>query len=238
MTRPTPDLIDDYAAALGAALDGPARAKARMIEEIRGGLVDAVTTHIGEGLSHSIAVEQAVRQFGTPAELIPDCQRELTIRQTRHTASSLVLTAPALLVCWHLLWVGGDLGLERTLAISLAGVTTVAALHAVVTLLTTGRVARRVGTPLWLPSVTAWAATAAGTTMVTATAALAATSKTAATWPLVVLAVTVTLAAHPLVVTSARSCRRCAHRGRVVEDVAAGRSGSLWARDEREWPAE
>lgn len=60
------DPVEDYIAALTAALHGPARIKTRMIEEIRDGLADTVTAHTREGMAYQRAAHQAVREFGTP----------------------------------------------------------------------------------------------------------------------------------------------------------------------------
>lgn len=57
MTAPGADPVEacaeEYAAALAGALRGPARAKARMVEEIRDGFADTVTAHAGAGLPTS-----------------------------------------------------------------------------------------------------------------------------------------------------------------------------------------
>ncbi|GAA2115355.1 permease prefix domain 1-containing protein [Actinomadura alba] len=210
------DAIDDYVASLAAALHGPARAKARLIEEMRDGLVDTVAAHTREGMSHQGAVREAVREFGSPDELAPSCQRELTIAQTRHTARALVLTAPFLIACWYLIWTA-DHGQGRwpadaaqLVAVHLAGVAAVAALFATVALAATGTLARRLRTPHRLPLVVAWTGTAASVAIVITTLALAATSPLATSWPLVTLAGALTVGSHAVVAASARACRRCA----------------------------
>ncbi|MFD9867455.1 permease prefix domain 1-containing protein [Streptomyces niveus] len=208
------DPVADHVAALSAALHGPVRAKSRMIQEIRDGLTDTVEAHIRDGMPHDEAARLAVREFGTPEELAPSCQRELTIAQTRRTALSVTLTVPLLIACWHLIWSAGQ-GWElhhtaQLLAVQLAAVAAVAALLTAAALAATGASARGLRTPERLPLVVAWAGTTAGVAMVVATLALAVLSPLAANWPLVTLAAMVTALSHGMVASSARACRRCA----------------------------
>ncbi len=209
------DPVEHYVATLVAALHGPARVKARMVEEIRDGLVDTVAAHSREGVPYQHAAHEAVREFGPADELVPSCQRELTIVQARHTARAMALTAPLLLACWALTWTAGhdQHGLPlaaRLLAVHLAGVATITALLAAATLAATGTLARWLRTPHQLPMVVAWSGTAAGASMGIAALALAATSPLATNWPLIALAGALTAAAHAVVAASARACRRCA----------------------------
>jgi hypothetical protein len=206
------DPVEDYAAALAAALHGPARVKARMVEEIRDGLTDAVAAHTREGLPYQRAADQAVREFGTTDELVPSCQRELTIIQTRRTARVLALTVPFLIACRHLIWTADhdqDWQL-RLLAVHLAGVAATAALLAAATLAVTGTLARWLPTPHRLPLVVAWTGTTTGVAMAIATLALAIASALATDWPLMALAGALTAGSHAVVAASARACRQCA----------------------------
>ncbi|MBT2507656.1 hypothetical protein J7I98_17530 [Streptomyces sp. ISL-98] len=211
------DLIGDYMAALTAALHGPARAKSRMVEEIRDGLTDTAAVHTREGMPYERAVHQAVREFGTVDELVPSCQRELTIAQARHTARVVALTAPFLIACWYLAWSADHdqaWQLPRTaqlLAVHLAGVATVAALLAAATLAATGALARRLPTPHRLPLVVAWTGTTASAAMAVTTLALATASALATNWPLLAFAGTLAAASHAAIAASARACRHCAH---------------------------
>jgi len=206
--------IEDYVAALTAALRGPARAKARMIGEIRDGLVDTVAAHTRDGMPYQRAADQAVAEFGTPDELVPSCQRELTIAQARHTARAVALTAPLLIACWCLARTGNhDQSWSHTpqlLAVHLAGVATVAALLAATTLAITGPLARRLPTPHRLPLAVAWTGTTASVAMAVATLALATASILATNWLLLAFAGVLAAASHAVVATSARACRQCA----------------------------
>lgn len=210
----TVDPVADHVAALSAALHGPVRAKSRMIQEIRDGLTDTVEAHIHDGVPPDVAARLAVREFGTPEQLVPSCQRELTIAQARRTALSVTLTVPFLIACWHLIWTAGQgWQLQQTaqlVAVQLAAVAAVATLLMAAALAATGALARRLPTPERLPLAVAWAGTTAGVAMVVATLALAALSPLATNWPLVTLAAMVTALSHGVVASSARACRRCA----------------------------
>ncbi|MGP4109385.1 permease prefix domain 1-containing protein [Streptomyces sp. 4N509B] len=219
------DAVAAHAAALAAALHGPARAKARMVEEIRDGLADTVAAYTRDGWPYDRAAEQAVEEFGTPDELAPSCQRELTVAQTRHTAWTLALTTPFLFACWYLIWAAGAARVAegplpravQLLALNLAGVAATAALLGVVALATTGALGRRLRRPpRRLSWAVAWFGTVASVAMVVATLALALLSPLAATWPLLALALALSAAAHALVASSARACRRCARLTALV----------------------
>ncbi|GAA2384764.1 hypothetical protein GCM10010420_03850 [Streptomyces glaucosporus] len=204
---------DEYAAALAAALHGPARARARLVAEVRDGLADTVAAYAGRGLPHDLAVRQAVREFGTAEELAPSCQRELTVAQVRHTARAVVLTAPLLAVCWYLILAtdhGGRLPLAaKLLAFPLAGAAVAAALLAAAALAATGALARRLPVPHRLPRATAWTGTATGAAMGLSALTLAVFSPLAADWPPVALAGVLAAVLHTVVAASARACREC-----------------------------
>lgn len=212
------DPVAAYTAGLAASLRGPRRAKERMVREIGEGLRDAAEPYRTAGGDLSAAVERAIAEFGHPHDLVPDCQRELTIRQTRDTAGRLALCVPVLLVGWHLLWVGAASGAWRVAAIALAAVTALGALEAVVALVLTSRIGRTLPTPPHLPAVTAWTASVTSIAMLLATASLAVGvggsgrgeggGGGAALGPLV-LAVAAAVVGHAVVAGSARACRRC-----------------------------
>ncbi|MEV7191102.1 permease prefix domain 1-containing protein [Streptomyces sp. NPDC093510] len=214
--------IDEHVAALTAALHGPAKAKSRLVEEMRDGLVDTAAVHAEAGADEEEAARLAVREFGTVDELVPACQRELTVAQARHTARTVALTAPFLVACWHLARTAGGAPAwswqlphaAQLLAVHLAFVATLAALLAAATLAATGPLARRLPTPdrapHRLPLVVAWAGTTASAAMAVATLALATAAALTTNWPLLAAAGTLAAASHAVVATSARACRRCA----------------------------
>jgi hypothetical protein len=198
-----------YTKALGASLRGPRRAKERMLTEIGEGLRDAAEPHRLAGSDPATAVERAIGEFGRPHDLVPDCQRELTIRQTRHTAGRLALCVPVLLVGWHLLWVGTASDAWRVAAIVLAAVTALGALEAVAALVLTSRLGRTLPAPPRLPAVTAWTASVTSIAMLLATVSLAlGVGGVAALGPLL-LAVAAAVVGHGVVAGSARACRAC-----------------------------
>jgi hypothetical protein len=145
---------------------------------------------------------------------VAECQHELTIRQTRTTAARLALCAVAALVCWHFLWIDADAGTWRLVALPLAAVTMVGALHATGVLLVTGRLGRRLRGPTSLPTVTAWAASATAVAMVLTTVVLVAALAGATTVVPVALAAGTAVVGHAVVAASARRCRRCGRLGR------------------------
>ncbi|MDT0310191.1 permease prefix domain 1-containing protein [Streptomyces sp. DSM 44917] len=222
---PPAEPVEEYVAALDAALIGPRRAKSRLLAEIRDGLSDTVAAYADAGLTTERAADRAVREFGTPRELIPSCQRELTIAQARHTARVIALTAPFLLACWYLTGSAGTgtdwllPRLARTLALQLSGVAGLAALLAAAALAATGTLARRLPVPHRLPLAVAWTATTAGAAMAAATILLVLATLLAANAPLLALATTLSAFSHATIATAARTCRRCAHRAAPVGTV-------------------
>ncbi|MFE9659349.1 permease prefix domain 1-containing protein [Streptomyces sp. NPDC005955] len=215
------DPVDEYVTTLAAALRGPARVKQRLVEEIRDGLADTVAVYADGGMSRDRAARQAVHEFGTPDELVPSCQRELTIAQARHTARTVALTSPFLVACWYLVWnarttwtgagqEGPALHVAQLLAFHLATVAGAGALLAAALLAATGALARWLPTPDRLPAVVAWAGTTASAAMAVATVTLAVAALLAAQWTLIALAGALAAASHAVMAPSVRACRRCA----------------------------
>ncbi|MEU4082069.1 hypothetical protein DEJ45_04155 [Streptomyces venezuelae] len=215
-TDPADDPLAAYVVGLTAALHGPARVKDRMIEEIRGGLEDTADAQIERGVPRREAIGAALREFGTVDELVPSCQRELTLAQARHTARVVALTAPFLIACRYLTGATGQepagsvLHASRLLAAHLSGVAIAATLLAAAALAATGTLARRLSPPARLPAIVAWTGTTAGAAMAVTTLALATAAALATNWPLLAFAGVLTAASHAVVATSARACRRCA----------------------------
>lgn len=204
--------IESYADELAAELRGPARAKARMVQEIHDGLSDTASARVESGLPPEEAVRDAVREFGTPAEVAPGCQRELTVAQTRHTAFALLATVPVLLGCWHLAWtIGRDQGIPPSqTAQLLAAIAGTAAVVGCAALLIT----RRLSVPDRLPLIMAWTGTAASIAMPLTTIALATALPLADNWPLLLIIAAGTVAAHSALANSAKTCRECAEQAR------------------------
>ncbi|MFC9793556.1 hypothetical protein ACFVJI_13025 [Streptomyces sp. NPDC127584] len=212
--------IEAHVAELAAALHGPARVKSRLLHEFREGLIDAARDLANDGPygreAGERAAREAVRDFGSVAELAPGFQYELTVAQARHTARTVLLVAPLLLVCWYLVgaWNGSSghqpPGPVEVLVAHLSGVAATAALVGAAALLATGALARRLPTPDRLPLVVAWTGTATAAALAVSALTLAFASALAADWPLSVTAGAVVIALHARVAASARACRTCA----------------------------
>ncbi|WP_180929822.1 permease prefix domain 1-containing protein [Streptomyces sp. AJS327] len=208
------EAVEEHLAALAAVLRGPSRARARMLEELRHGLTDTVAAYTDQGLPPPAATRRALHDFGGVEDLAPDCQRELTIAQVRHTARATALTLPPLVACWHLALApspGGGWPLSPWVfpLVVLSLVAVGAAALAAGGLLATGVLARRVRTPRRLPLAVAWTGSTASVAMPLGGLALLVSAPGAANWPLVLLAAALTAAAHAVLATSARRCRSC-----------------------------
>ncbi|MDT0381172.1 permease prefix domain 1-containing protein [Streptomyces sp. DSM 42041] len=215
---PPTDHVEAFVTELADGLHGPVRAKRRLLAEIRDGLAETVDAHTEAGdTDRTEGFRRAVREFGSPRELRPVCQRELTVAQARHTARALASTAPLLPVCWYAAGgtqAGAGQGLSlsdgfRLAALRLAEVAGVAALCAVAVLALTGFLARRLPVPERLPQAVGWTGTAASGAMAAAALLLTASLVLAASWTAPVAAALAAVT-HAVVAPSARACRRCA----------------------------
>lgn len=74
---PDTAVIDEYVAAVGARLAGPADLRAELLAEVYGGLVDAAEAYARRGACWLAAQRAAVGEFGTVDELCEDFQRVL-----------------------------------------------------------------------------------------------------------------------------------------------------------------
>ncbi|WP_261991988.1 permease prefix domain 1-containing protein [Streptomyces sp. MS191] len=210
------DPIEAHVTELAAALHGPARLKARMVAELRDGLVDTARDLAPEQGTEREAARRAVREFGTVAELAPGFQRELTIAQARDTARTVMTALPFLLLCWCLTQVSvrmadqGVPGAVRWAVAPLGGTAVLAALLAAAALAATGPLSRRLSHPEQLPLVVAWTGTAAAVALALGALAFTVASAAVANWPLTAAACLAALIFHARIAASARACRRCA----------------------------
>jgi len=146
------DPVEDYVRSLGRRLRGPWRMRRGLLTEVRGGLDDAAEALVENGRSWTEARRVAVDEFGSVAELAPQFQRELAVRQAKWTAAWVALTLPTLHVAWDLTWsTAPDLGIAPPVISVLARMTDVVslstALLCVVALLVLELAGRRVRTP-------------------------------------------------------------------------------------------
>ncbi|MGW4507895.1 permease prefix domain 1-containing protein [Streptomyces sp. NPDC004436] len=209
------DPVEGHVSALAAVLRGADRDKARMLDELREGLLDAAADLAPEHPSSEDAAREAVRQFGGVAELAPEFQRELTVAQARRTSRRILLLVPLLLSCWYALAAAAPpaQGLPvpvQVLLAHLGGAAAAAALAAAVFLAATGRTARRVSVSDRLPVMVGWAGTTAAVALALGALTLGVAALLATAWPLCLLAGAVALACHAQIAASARACRRCA----------------------------
>ncbi|MBZ4321270.1 permease prefix domain 1-containing protein [Streptomyces huiliensis] len=210
------DPVEDHLAALGAALHGPPAAKARLLEELRGGLQDSVAAYVQAGVDRDLAAELAVRDCGAVDDLLPSCQHELTIAQVRQTARATATATPLLFGAWYLLHTTAPSGawhLTHTahlLATRLTTFTALAALLAFAVIALTGTLARWIPTPSRLPRTVAWTSTVVTASMAVCTLVLATTMPLTDHWPLTTLATLLTAASHAVTAGPARASRLCA----------------------------
>ncbi|WP_433325884.1 permease prefix domain 1-containing protein [Spirillospora sp. CA-294931] len=198
--------IDAYAETLASALHGPSKAKARIVQDIREGLTDTVEAHKTQGATHTQATKSALEEFGTPEDLTPTCQRELTIAQTRKTAQALALAVPVLTTCTYLTHLAAP-----GMAIPLITLTALSALMAATTFTATGTLSRRLPTRDRFPLLVAWTSTTAAITMGITAIALALTAALTTNWPLIAAAGALTAISHAAVANASKTCRLCAH---------------------------
>jgi hypothetical protein len=199
----TGDPVEAYTTRLAAALHGPAKDRARMVEEIHGGLVDATEAYVQAGTPPEEAPHRAVRDFGPVEKVARACQGELTLVQARHTARAAALTVPLLLACCYLT------RSMDALAAFLVALAVISAVLAGTTLATTGVLARWMPVPRRLPTVVAWAGTGTSLAMALTTLAVTATAFLTAAWPLLLMTGALTATCHGILSATSRTCRRC-----------------------------
>lgn len=101
----TTQAIERFVAELSRELPGPRRWRDDLLEELHGGLWDAVDAYRREGLPTADAERRAVRECGTVAELAEEYRVELSALSGRRTAALLAVTMLAGIVAWDLVWV-------------------------------------------------------------------------------------------------------------------------------------
>ncbi|MFG2329044.1 permease prefix domain 1-containing protein [Streptomyces sp. NPDC048604] len=202
-------LLDAHLAELASALHGPARAKARLLGELREGLEDAVRDQ-SPGTARDEATRAAIRDFGTPSELAPGFQRELTVAQARRTARAVLLLVPLLFLCRYAAELAAGHA-ARLVFVPLAGVAALTALAAAVLLAATGPLSRHVPVPDRLPLLVAWTGTTAATALALSALALTLAAALTANWPLAAAAAGLMAVCHAHLAAASRACRRCAH---------------------------
>jgi hypothetical protein len=129
VTGPTGrELVEDYLAEVGARLTGPARERASILAELRGGLLDAVDAYRDAGLSApdtaaadtaaaaaagaaaaatdtaattaAGAAAAAIEEFGDPGLIAASFGPGLALGQARRVAVALLVTGPLVGLLW------------------------------------------------------------------------------------------------------------------------------------------
>ena len=206
--------VEQFLSLLESELRGHQRDKDRLLTELRSGLTDATAARVQRGVPLEEASAQSLTQFGSVDELARACQPELSVRQVRRTALGVVLTVPALIGFWQLLFGASFSQLPRAavlLAEHLAGLGASTAVLGALTLALTGRLSRWVPTPRRLPVVVGLIGIVSVASMTVAPLAMAAASPPAAAlWPSVLLGAVVAAVPLSSVALSAWLCRSCA----------------------------
>ena len=83
--RPELTVLSAYMQELNRKLRGPRRAKADLLAEARGSLIDAVSALETRGVPTDEAQRKAVVEFGTVEQIAPGYQTELAVLQGRRT---------------------------------------------------------------------------------------------------------------------------------------------------------
>jgi hypothetical protein len=96
----SPQPIECYLSQVTAALPGPARARADIVAELRGGLLDATAAHRRAGLAPAAAAHAAVAEFGSPAQVAAGFRPGIAATQARHLAAALLATGPLIGLAW------------------------------------------------------------------------------------------------------------------------------------------
>ena len=162
-------VMDAYLREVTAALPGPARVRGDIVAELRSGLLDAADANRRAGLPGAAAAAAATAEFGDPRQVAEAFRPELTARQARRVALTLIATGPPIGLLWasaaaasHVAirhappweWAGAPPGSPAAFPLALAAVL-IAAWAALLTMAATGRPTR------WLSGRPGLAATTA-----------------------------------------------------------------------------
>ncbi len=222
-------IVESYVAELSSRLRGPARLRARVIEEIANGLESSVDRFTRLGLNAHDAARAAVAELGSAEAVAAGFADELAIAQARRVLRLLLVTGPLVGMWWLLLlapsgWTSRPVALVA--AIPILPLVAVAVATGVLILATTGPLIR------WIPetpprravSVAAMVGLVciAGDALVLTTVAvrLASGSGGSFTIGLVAVAVTASLLRLPFAIWASASCLRTQRLLRPTRHVA------------------
>jgi hypothetical protein len=100
---PEAAVLDRYIESLRRRLTGPARARARILEEIRGELDESTEANLARHLPPETAAQAAVDDLGTADNVAAGFAGELGILRARRVLWALLLTGPLVGIWWFLL---------------------------------------------------------------------------------------------------------------------------------------
>lgn len=162
LAPPAAAVIDGYLDQLAARLPGYAPIDAKVAAELRDDLLDATLAWLSRSPDQVAAARAAVAEFGDPTTVAESLRPELASRVVRRLGLTLLVTGPLVGSCWVLALVLGDAAPPwHLLPVLAAPLLLIGAPAVVLTVVSTGRLAR------WIsPS-----AAAASGTVATVTAA-------------------------------------------------------------------
>jgi len=102
--------LERYLAEVAARLHAPARVRARIIAELRSGLLDAADAHAAAGLAATEAARAAIGEFGDPGQVAAGFRTEIAAGQARRVAIALLVTGPLVGALWLTAAVASHLG--------------------------------------------------------------------------------------------------------------------------------
>ena len=220
--QPTgPDPVADYLTTVSDQLPGPVAARARIIDELRDGLMEALEVHQARGCSPQEAAVAAIAEFGDPRMVAAGFGPELAAVQARRVALGLLATGPLVGLSWIAAVAVNTLPPWRHqltgpwLALPLVGLALAVACPALgLTVAVTGRLGRRLGggfarraaLPLAAAAVAGLAAVVADLTLLAILGGQAFASPGSLVWAPVIVAVGASLTRITL---AGRAARRC-----------------------------
>jgi hypothetical protein len=107
--------IERYLAEVAGRLPGPRRAHTAIVTELRSGLCDTADAYRGAGLSQAQAADQAVAEFGDPAEVAAAFWPEIAASQARRMVLIVLVTGPLVGLLWVAAGLTSQLGVRFAL---------------------------------------------------------------------------------------------------------------------------
>lgn len=93
-------ILDGWLDRLGGALPARSRLRARIVDELRDGLLSAAERRVDGGLDPVRAARAAVAEFGDPDTVAASFRGELTARAARRTGLALLVSGPLVGLAW------------------------------------------------------------------------------------------------------------------------------------------